>query len=301
MWLKFNIQLLDKAVLTILTAERPRYDVVAPFDWKAEKERRGRERDEGGVSYKWGGCLLLSWLPVCPAHTVSDVLHGDLHHGAVESRSFLLHQSDSGPIKPNTWAPLYWTRLNWVAELDLFSTWRFSRLFKANWTLPTIYKPKHSNSTLSACRACTCTPSVSPVSFICFVSAHWFTQWSSHQGLILTQTANQFIVSAYVYRPISEMYVVCSDETISPVNSHCGIMQKVTEQQFWWLIVYLSGRMSAVNWSQLLKYEDLLIFCQCKSNVIGFLDCCLDKTRKLRRSPWPSGILWWAFSSCLTL
>lgn len=83
---------------------------------------------------------------MCPAHTVSDVLHGDLHHGAMESRSFLLHQSDSGPIKPNTWAPSYWTRLNWVAELDLFSTWRFSRLFKAHWTLPTIYKLKHSNS-----------------------------------------------------------------------------------------------------------------------------------------------------------
>lgn len=52
---------------------------------------------------------------------------------AMKSGSFLLHQSDSGPIKPS--APV----LSWEAEHDLFSTCRFSRPFKACRMQPTIY------------------------------------------------------------------------------------------------------------------------------------------------------------------
>lgn len=142
--------------------------------------------------------------------------------------------------------PSYWTHLNWEAQLDLFSTWRFSRLFKAHWTLPTIYKLKHSNSSVLACWAYVCIPSVSPVSFICCVSADWFTHWSSCQCLVLTHGRPIYYFkwhSKFIWilsNFWNLLYAVSSDEKMTLVNSYCFVIHKVTEQEFWWLIV---------NWS----------------------------------------------------
>lgn len=96
---------------------------------KKSKERklmRGQTLGSGGIYLQTGQLSSNILAPHAPTHFVLTVLHLYPHHEAVKSGSFLLHQSDSGPIKPDTWVPQYWTELGartcFVFHLLIFKT-----------------------------------------------------------------------------------------------------------------------------------------------------------------------------------